>query len=136
MKAKRACTPYRGASPTSSTEIPRIPSSSSTPSLRWQLTRVLMELVREVNIRVVCGHFGQTRSEGSLVISLSFSGYSLASNITLTMESYRNMLAEGVMEKAKRLCGQHGDVSNLPPRFKVKMVREKKNAFTFLFTCP
>ncbi|CBI39583.3 universal stress protein PHOS32 isoform X2 [Vitis vinifera] len=33
-----------------------------------------------------------------------------SSNIMLTMESYRNEVAQGVMQKAKNLCWQHGDI--------------------------
>ena len=72
-----------------------------------------MELLAwEVNFRVVCGQFGQKKCEGCLVIVFVFSVHLFSSNIMLTMESYRNAVAQGVMQKAKNLCRQHGDVSN------------------------
>ncbi|KAJ9681773.1 hypothetical protein PVL29_017918 [Vitis rotundifolia] len=36
--------------------------------------------------------------------------YLFSSNIMLSMESYRNAVAEGVMQKAKNLCSQHSDI--------------------------
>ena len=93
-----------------------------------------MELLAwEVNFRVVCGQFGQKKCEGCLVIVFVFSVHLFSSDIMLTMESYRNAVAQGVMQKAKNLCRQHGDVSNY---FVLSRVKLSEKIICILSHCP